>query len=363
MADTKVDEAQPATVVAVTGVAHPTLPRAIARMRTRTWRRIRLTSVAVIVSILGLDGIPWRSAFADFVSRHAWAWPLIILAGCAVGSLLALPWVVTGIGRIGRFGAAFAAADRVRVVVVLLVALSSVSAAVVTSTIAAATRPAWCPAFICPPPPLPTGTDPHDDNLEVGFVGFQAQGFAIAGGVGSVDLGNLPSAGDQRSVVAQRTGPGSPYSVALKVRDIASSPDPLVIEGVVLHVDRAAGAPSPLAVLVGVQQLQYGRNPVDVAYSGQSTGRAVASTPKVGRATAPLELARGETDELDVRVVSSVPADLTFRVSVLYQVGDGSTQEFLYPADLRVMFADTWARFTIQDGQVVPADSDGGALG
>lgn len=218
-------------------------------------------------------------------------------------------------------------------------------------------QPTWCIATlpaICRPPQLVT-RGLHDSNLELYFIALESDSYVLPDDPHQYSLTHMPS----RQIAAVRIDQvhqGS-YKIVVGVHSLQQGRYGLIIEAVRLHIDAVPPSPSPLNVWTPGAPVDYRTNPYQATYTGQSTGATLFAhylTFPDGK----VQLAPGESDQLDVAVVSRVRADVRMHLDVVYKsVVDPTLHTLALTQPFEVAFSDAsnWHPYTLaDDGQFTP---------
>jgi hypothetical protein len=220
------------------------------------------------------------------------------------------------------------------------------------------TRPAWCPDAIClPPQPV---LNPHavsDGVLQLypnASQAIQSAIFEIPGDPAGHSVANLP-----KNVGALRVDQADqpPYRAIVGVQNLQSSGPNVILEEVGLEVMDLPASPHPLNVWVSGSSVEYNSNPFLITYEGQAPGAVLPAT-YLPLPHGHVQLGPGESDTLDVQIVSHVRAALVFQIVVTYRMGDQSQIHTLrLPDRFEVIFSDAanWRIYQLQDGRLVPS--------
>lgn len=222
-------------------------------------------------------------------------------------------------------------------------------------------RPAWCPTQICPGPVTnPLGA--NDGTLEVIYAATQSAFSVIPGDVTSYSLArnNLPHGiGAARIDAAGGAAYSQPYRAVIGVHSLQLTPGSgLVIEQVSVVLDAVAPAPSPLNVWSPGAPNDYSSNPYLAVYHGEPAGaHLVASSQR--QPPTHTELGEGQSDELDIQIMSATPVDIRFHIEVIYSVKGGAPLAVLAlkKHEFEVAFGDAsnWRGYRLgSDGQFTP---------
>jgi hypothetical protein len=215
-------------------------------------------------------------------------------------------------------------------------------------------RPSWCPTALCLPPQLVT-RGVHDANMDVYLTTLQSPDYALAEDPAHYTDRDLP-----RTTAAQLvdTPAQPPYRVVIGVHSLLQQGSySLILEDVQLVVDSVTPLPQPLNVWEAGSLRNYNSNPYHVTYDGQAPGAqllALYTLVPGGH----VQLAPGEEDELDLQVLSHVPAALRFHVQLTYRVANqAQTHTIALPDQLDVVFATgaNWHVYDLVNGRLVAA--------
>jgi hypothetical protein len=217
------------------------------------------------------------------------------------------------------------------------------------------TKPAWCPASVCPQPP-----GPHDQNLEADFTAMESSAFAIIGDPGQYSLSHPPATRDRASVAAQRIDlpDPAPYRVVVRVHNLQQGRFSMIIEQVALVVVSTKAPPDPQAVWLAGSPITYRTNPFHLTYRGQQVGTLIPATNAGPFPEAHVQLAPGEADVVTLELSSAANADLTYRIAITYRIANEDRQHTLtLPYDLHALFTDglDWHPYRLEGGHLVPA--------
>ncbi len=216
-------------------------------------------------------------------------------------------------------------------------------------------RPPWCPSALCPPPELITNPKGiHDANLEVYLITVQSTSFVIPGDPASYSTSNLPeNIGAER--IDEKSSPFL-YRVVLGVHSLQQGRFGIVLGQVNLVIRQVPPMPRPLSVWIKGHPVTFNTNSYKVIYQGQLAGHTLPAA-YLPSPFGSVELAPGESDQLNLQVSSRVLADLQFQVQITYRVTDESQQHTLMlPYSFEVVFSDAsnWRAYRLQSGHFVP---------
>jgi hypothetical protein len=213
-------------------------------------------------------------------------------------------------------------------------------------------RPSWCPSFLCPPPHTPDAIY-VDDNLEVTLQAIQSPAYEIPKNPESYSLKNLPM--DTAAVRIDDKTQG-PYRVVLGIRGLQQGSFSLIIEQVALVVKQDGNLPSILNAWVGAdEQRDYNKNVFNAVYSGQDRDASILAE-YIPQPNGHVQLKPGESDELDLQVVSQTKVDLQFQVQISYQIANEAQQHALILAPVfEAVFSDksNWHPYHLDQGHFV----------
>lgn len=222
-------------------------------------------------------------------------------------------------------------------------------------------RPSWCPKEICPGP-LTNPFGNNDGTLEIIYAATQNTFSLIPGDVTSYSLArnNLPhGVGAVRIDPAGEAAYSQPYRAVVGVHSLQLSAGAgLVIEQVEVVIDAVAPVPSPLNVWTSGPPLEYTSNPYLATYHGEPAGAKLIAVSQHQPPTH-TELGEGQSDELDIRIVSTHVADIRFHIEIIYSVKGGNpfASLALSKHEFEVAFSDAsnWNGFKLgADGSFVP---------
>jgi hypothetical protein len=242
----------------------------------------------------------------------------------------------------------------------LTTGLSTISSATVVGLIVVIlSHPAWCPQALCFQPPAP-----HDENLEVGLTAIESATYEIPGNPAQYTLNHLPSSTDGTAIAVQRIvsssmqGPVQPLRFVLRVHSLQRSGPGMFIEDVVLLVRHADPLPDQLHIWLKGAPLDYQSNPYQVTYEGEPASARLVATYAGPVRGGHVQLAPGESDELDIAVASTTTRELKLQVQVEYRVSDQLVlRTLLLPYLFDVVFADAvhWQQYQLANGRFAPA--------
>ncbi len=240
-------------------------------------------------------------------------------------------------------------------------AISTLTAVLFVSLLATVVlRPSWCPSQICPGPVTnPLGT--NDGTLQIVYAATQSTFSVIPGDVSRYSLAqnNLP-----QRVSAVRIDPAGgaaytqPYRAVVGVNSLQMDPAAsLIIEQVIVVIDAVTPLPVPLNVWTAGPPISYVSNPYLAVYRGGPAGEQLIATSQNHPPTY-TELGEGQSDELDIQLTSTQPAELRFHIEVIYNVPGGPPLRMLSLTkhEFEVAFSDAsnWHDFTVgADGRFV----------
>ncbi|SRR6266487_2214031 len=217
-------------------------------------------------------------------------------------------------------------------------------------------RPSWCPTLLCPAPKLILNQNGvHDNNLEVYFQTVQSSSYFIPDDPAHYALDTLPK---ETSALHIDTSPQKPYRVVLGIHSLQQGSIGLIIEQITLIVKQVTLVPYPLNLWMKGETQDYHSNLYQVLYGGQETGARLLATytPLNGALDSLVQLLPGESDELDIQVMSRVVADLHFQIQVRYRViNEEREQTITLPNLFEIIFsnASNWHPYHFLDGRLV----------
>lgn len=153
-----------------------------------------------------------------------------------------------------------------------------------------------------------------------------------------------------------------PYRAVVGVHSLQLTPGSgLVIEQVSVVLDAVALAPSPLNVWSPGAPNDYSSNPYLAVYHGELAGAHLVAFSQHQPPTH-TELGEGQSDELDIQIMSTTPVDIRFHVEVIYSVKGGTPLAVLAlkKREFEVDFGDAsnWRGYRLDgDGQFTPDGS------
>jgi hypothetical protein len=219
-------------------------------------------------------------------------------------------------------------------------------------------RPPGCPGFICPAPQVVTNPQgSHDLNLEVYPTAIQSAYYALPGDIHQYSLGNLP-----QTIGAVRSDtPDGPYRVVLGVHNLQQSYG-LLIDDVSLVVTSVPPLLHAVNVMRSTSPVIYNSDIYRATYNDEVPGARISTTSLTHPSTS-LQLAPGESDEIDLQIVNPQPhliADLHFQVQVTYHALNSDQQHtVLLKHTFEVFFLDAtnWHPYHLTESGVIVAGS------
>jgi hypothetical protein len=147
-----------------------------------------------------------------------------------------------------------------------------------------------------------------------------------------------------------------PYRVVIGVHSLLGQGNySLIIEQVSVVVDDVTPLPQVLNVWDAGSLRNYDSNPYQVTYRDQSPGTSLLAAYTLVPG-GHVQLAPGEADELDLKVQSTVSADLHFHVEVTYRVAiETQTHTIMLPNRFELVFATAanWHQYELVNGHLV----------
>jgi hypothetical protein len=203
-------------------------------------------------------------------------------------------------------------------------------------------RPAWCPTPICPTQQrilIFHQQSTHDDNLEMYFIANQSSFYAIPDDPAQYTRSNLPM-----SITALHTdGENSMllYHLIIGLNSLQQGHFGMIIEKVNLIILKVAPIPHPLNVWNNpLNVYNENENQYRALYLGQQAG-AVIPADYLRIQFGFVQLKPGETDQIDLHVISRVEANIWFTVQVVYRIANKSQLHTLrLSQQFEVMFAN-----------------------
>ncbi len=224
-------------------------------------------------------------------------------------------------------------------------------------------RPPWCPAAFCPAPqPLLHSQGSHNDRLEMYFIALQSTPqstwYVIPGDPTRYTLDQLPESIGVLSTDGQSSSPF--YHLILGLQNLQEGRFGMTIEKVELVVQQVSPIPRPLNVWTEPLSTTYeNANQYRAVYAGQEAG-AILPTEYLRFKNGFVHLnprgSPGDTDSIDLHLVSRVEADIQFSVQVIYRVDNESQWHLLsLPRRFEVVFADasSWRLYHLQGRRFV----------
>ncbi len=273
-----------------------------------------------------------------------------ILAGVVAWIFAGAPKKPEGVGE--NVGSSTSVLSRRLVLSTILSMSSSIICFVLLAVIIF--RPAWCPEALCPlPQPVLNPQGNSDGTLEVYFTTLQSSTFVIPANPSSYTLAKLPN---QIGALRVDRKEQEPYRVVFGLHSLQRGSYGMFIDQISLVVDNTPPSPHPLNVWNKSAPLEYNSAPFRVTYTGEPTGSELNSTyvPLPG---GQVQLTPGESQEIDLEVVSQVTVDLHFHIKVMYRVtNEDETHTLTLPGDFEVVFSDAtnWHQYQLADGHLVP---------
>jgi hypothetical protein len=217
-------------------------------------------------------------------------------------------------------------------------------------------QPSVCPAAWCPPSQSPyVAGGVHDSRMEMYLTAVQSATYVIPGNPQQYTLKSQPT--EQVSAVRIDQANQPPYRVAVSVHSLEQKQLGLIIEQVAIVVDAVPASPYPLNIWIPGSPLDYRTNPYLATYAGQPPSAALEAhyvTVPDGK----VQLRPGETDQLDIQLVSQVRADVRFHVEIVYKTAiDPVRYTLVLPQRFEVVFSDAsnWHPYTpLEDGHFAP---------
>lgn len=213
-------------------------------------------------------------------------------------------------------------------------------------------RPPWCPSVFCPAPqPYLHPQGSHDDQLEIYFTAIQSVWDVIPGDPTrsvpdqhSESIGALKTDGQTSSPL---------YHLVLGLHSLQEGRFGMTIEKIELVVQEVSPIPRPLNVWNKLYLIDY-ENPdqYQAAYTGQEAGTMLPAE-YLRFKNGFVHLNPGETNPIDIHLISRVEADIQFSVQVLYRVDNESRWHLLslsLPSPFEVVFAEasSWHLYRLQ---------------
>jgi len=340
--------------VVLTGPSEPWLPHeARGLVRFIVYDRL----AAVIVGVLGIGGaLAGTETIVGFFRQHP-----VAIAPCA---LAAVSLIEVLLWRSLRHRWHWRLKDRT-LAVTLLVTTAITSTAVLVSVPLAVARPAWCPGWLCAPPPLPTAIGSFDGNLEARFTAYQTQAFAVADDA-TPDSPDRPSSYTEDAVGAGLVSDTpATLSILIHIRNLTDNRETLSIQAVTVRVVSSRQPAARPRVVAPTDPVTFDINAMDVDYPGTGADSRVAAEFTGLPHGDHFQLVAGESDEFDLRIHSDVPSDLRFKVAISYRfAGDPreTSRTLVMDKPFHVLFEDSrhWNPVIAVDNVYVAAPPDGG---
>lgn len=241
---------------------------------------------------------------------------------------------------------------------VLIAAFISTTSAITCFTLISVVmlHPAWCPTLLCPASiPIYPPHSVHDEMLEVHLQTIQSATHVLPDDPATYTPNTLPTTINALRVDTSPQNP--PYRVIVGIHNLQQGRY-LIIEQVTLLVTQASlTAPYPLQVWTENELRDYHSNLYQALYKGQEAGASLPASYVLhdGRTGGHVQLAPGESDELDIQVMSHIVADLHFQVQVTYRViNESQERKITLPDSFEIIFSDAknWFPYHLQDGHL-----------
>jgi hypothetical protein len=180
----------------------------------------------------------------------------------------------------------------------------------------------------------------------------------------SYSIGNPPVSTGASAVVAQQvTGSADPampiaHKISIQIHSLQRGGAGMFIENITLVIKQASPVPDPLNVWLKGAPLDYHGNPYLAIYRGEPAGSSLGANYVGPIRGAHVQLAPGESDELDISLASHIPEQLQFQVQIEYRIGTDLTPQVLtLPYLFSMVFSDPlhWRQYILQGSQMVPA--------
>src|SRR5260370_1842209 len=217
-------------------------------------------------------------------------------------------------------------------------------------------RPQWCPSEICPSPErIFPPQSVHDENLEMDFIKDQSAFYVIPNKPSQYTLNNLP-----RSIAALHSDGEKSLllnHIIIGLNSLQQGRFGMIIEEVNLVITQVAPMQHPLYVWQFSPLINYENdNQYRALYLGQQAG-AILPTNFLRYPFGFEQLKPGDTDQIDVHVVSRIEANIWFTVQVVYRIANESQPHTINLShQFEVMFANNadWNLYHLQGEHFQP---------
>jgi hypothetical protein len=324
---------------------------------------LSLVCTGIVSILLGFNQPVTDIPVLDFI-EHNKLTSLVILCICVFVALL-------GLVLLHFFDRRFSPLDARFRTMGLVTAVSTLSFLLCFSLLLITLlHPSWCPSSLCQPPTViakvvTTTQGAHDNNLDVFFIGFQSTSYVIPGDPQKPDF--IPDGRNYHSIGAVLLGvpqSSSSYTIAIGLHSLNQGRFNILIDKVVLLVRKVSPVPIPLGVYSPVSLETFSAtNQSRFVYRGQQAQQIIPDTfsniplPRV-------ELATGESDQIDAAIESRLPVDMQFQVQVTYHIATEQQRFTLtVPQIFEAIFskASNWHKYQLDlsKNTFVPAPAGG----
>lgn len=313
----------------------------------------------LISILLGFNGFIGDSPLVDFVHHHPTA------AMIAVAILMLMTVVAFLMSRESGSANAPSILEAFRQTRRLFIATSVATMSTLLFTLLLGlvlVRPTWCPTALCAPRPTiktnPEGV--HDSNMEMYLIAYQSAYYVIPGDPGGYDLRDLPNQRIGAALLnSSATATNSACDVFIGVHSLRASGYDILIQQVYLLVEDVPILPTPLNVWhVDTSQIFHGQ-----LYKVEYRGESPESELRAQYSAAPagfVQLAPDEADQMDIRLSANVPADVQFRIEILYHIANETqVHSLILSQSFEVAFSNSsnWHPYRLKNGQFTPSAS------
>jgi hypothetical protein len=213
-------------------------------------------------------------------------------------------------------------------------------------------HPSWCSTSLCPAPqPLLHPGGNNDTKLEIYPIALQSTWYVVPSDPTRCRQNQLLDCIGALKTDGQSSPP--PYHLILGLHSLQEGRFGMTIEEIKLVVQEVSPIPRPLNAWNKLSLIDYGNSDqYQAAYTGQEAGTMLPA--EYLRFKNGFEhLNPGETNPIDIHLISRVEAHIQFSVQVLYRVDNESRSSSLrlsLPHPFEVVFADAsnWHLYHLQ---------------